>query len=136
MRFPTVDDGTWSSVAAYDADRAQTVLVDLNAAFRPGSLKGRCLNPDTAETLYRHAEIAENTSTSITVWGKADWAAAGTGYRIYDYRLRQDSPAINAGLATDAPVTDLDGNSRPAMGGIDIGAYEAQPPLGTTVLLN
>jgi len=135
VHCPTVDDGTWNSVAAYDADRVQTTLVDLNAAFRPGSLKGCCLNPDTAETLYRHAEIADNTATSIIVWGKAEWAAAGKGYRIYDYRLRQDSPAINAGVATGAPVTDLAGNPRPAMGGIDIGAYEAQPPQGTTLLL-
>lgn len=99
-------------------------------------LKGLCLNPNTAGAyFYRHAEIAGNTATSITVWGKAEWATAGKGYRIYDYRLRQDSPAINAGVATGAPVTDLDGNPRPAMGGIDIGAYEAQPPHGTTLLL-
>ncbi|MDD3545203.1 MAG: choice-of-anchor Q domain-containing protein, partial [Kiritimatiellae bacterium] len=118
-----------------DENRAQTTLFDLNASFRPGSLKGRCINPDTAKTLYRHAEIADNTATSITVWGKAEWASAGNGYRIYDFRLRQGSPAINAALATDAPATDLDGNPRPAMGGIDIGAFEAQPPQGTTIML-
>ena len=135
VRFPTVDDGTWNSVAAYDADRAQTTLTDANATFRPGTLKGLCLNPYTAgASFYRHAEIADNTATSIIVWGKAEWAAAGKGYRIYDYRLRQDSPAINAGLATGAPATDLDGNPRPAMGGIDIGAYETQPPQGTALL--
>lgn len=134
IRCPTVDDGTWTSIGAYDAGRAQTTLVNANAAFRPGSLKGLCLNPDTAETLYRHAEIADNTAASITVWGKVTWAAAGNGYRIYNFRLRQDSPAINAGLITDAPATDLDGKPRPSLGGIDIGAFEAQPPQGTSLL--
>lgn len=138
VRCPTVDDGTWTSVGTYDADRAQTTLVDETASFRPGSLKGCCLNPNTGaegEKLYRHAEIADNTATSITVWGEVTWAVANNGYRIYDYRLRQDSAAINAGDLGVAPAIDLDGNPRPALGGIDIGAYEAQPLPGTVMLL-
>ena len=47
-----------------------------------------------------------------------------------DLRLRQCSPAIDAGTATDAPTTDLDGNNRvdanPGGGIVDIGAYEYQ----------
>jgi len=135
VRCPAQDDGAWTAVGAYDQDRTQTTLTDAGASYRPGALKGRFLNPDTAETLYRHAEIADNTATSITVWGKADWAGAGTGYRIYDYRLRRDSPALNAGLATGAPDTDVDGNPRSALGGIDIGAYEVQPQPGTTIMV-
>ncbi len=48
-----------------------------------------------------------------------------------DYRLQIGSPAINAGTASGAPATDLDGNARPCFGAIDMGAYEycgAVPP--------
>ena len=134
VRCPTQDEGTWSAVGAYNQDRAQTTLTDVNANFRPGALKGCFLNPDTAETLYRHAEIADNTANSITVWGKAEWAAAGTGYRIYDYHLRRNSPAINSGTVSGAPTVDRDGNPRPALGGIDIGAYEVQVLVGTMIM--
>ena len=41
-----------------------------------------------------------------------------------DYRLRADSPAIDAGTMEGAPTEDLDGNPRPLGSGIDIGAYE------------
>jgi hypothetical protein len=43
-----------------------------------------------------------------------------------DYHLKPNSPAINAGVATNAPTTDYDGLTRPLLGAnIDIGAYEA-----------
>ncbi|MDD4016900.1 MAG: right-handed parallel beta-helix repeat-containing protein, partial [Kiritimatiellae bacterium] len=137
VRCPAQDDGIWTAVPAYDQNRTQTTLVNTSTAFRPGALKGLFLNPDTAETLYRHAEIAGNTATSITVWGKADWAAAGTGYRIYDYRLQRDSPAMDAGLATDAPAADIDGYlRRPTVNNIDMGAYEFPKRQGTVMLLS
>jgi CSLREA domain-containing protein len=40
--------------------------------------------------------------------------------------LLPGSPAINAGTATGAPLTDQRG--RPRVGNVDIGAYEVQPP--------
>ena len=43
-----------------------------------------------------------------------------------NFRLSPLSPAINAGTATGAPATDLEGNPRPAGGGVDAGAYERQ----------
>jgi hypothetical protein len=44
-----------------------------------------------------------------------------------DFRLRDDSPAINAGdnsVVTDATATDLDGKKRILGGRVDLGAYE------------
>ncbi|OAQ39187.1 hypothetical protein A5893_11005 [Pedobacter psychrophilus] len=41
-----------------------------------------------------------------------------------DLRLLSGSPAIDAGTATGAPSTDINGISRPQGSGIDMGAYE------------
>jgi hypothetical protein len=43
-----------------------------------------------------------------------------------NYHLANDSPCINAGKATGAPLTDLEGINRPSPAGSnpDIGAYE------------
>lgn len=48
------------------------------------------------------------------------FASAATG----NYRLRADSPLIDAGAAQGAADHDLDGNPRPLNAGFDIGAYE------------
>lgn len=44
-----------------------------------------------------------------------------------DYRLKNNSPAIDRGTAGVGPTTDADGNARPFTGtSVDIGAYEYQ----------
>src|SRR6266508_2063678 len=42
----------------------------------------------------------------------------------FDFHLRSDSPAINAGLALSGVANDYDGRVRPRGGHVDIGAYE------------
>jgi hypothetical protein len=42
-----------------------------------------------------------------------------------NYRLQSTSPAVNKGIATSAPTTDIDGIARPRGGAFDIGAYES-----------
>jgi hypothetical protein len=42
----------------------------------------------------------------------------------FDFHLRSDSPAINAGLALSGVINDYDGRVRPRGGRVDIGAYE------------
>lgn len=42
----------------------------------------------------------------------------------FDFRLRPDSPAIDAGLALSGVANDYDGRLRPWGGAMDIGAYE------------
>ena len=41
-----------------------------------------------------------------------------------DYHLQSNSPCIDAGISTNAPSTDFEGNIRPQGIGYDIGAYE------------
>ena len=43
----------------------------------------------------------------------------------HDFRLSLSSPAIDAGLATNAPIIDLSGQRRPRGANIDIGAFES-----------
>lgn len=43
-----------------------------------------------------------------------------------DFHLTATSPAIDAGTATGAPSSDLDGNPRPVGAGVDLGAFEFQ----------
>lgn len=45
-----------------------------------------------------------------------------------DLHLVSNSPAIDNGTGTDAPIADFDGNPRPSGMGYDIGAYEYQFP--------
>jgi hypothetical protein len=66
-------------------------------------------------------------------WDDGDTSADPSDDRFVegDYRLREGSPAIDAGTPSGAPATDLDGTARPCGEGIDIGAYEycdAEPP--------
>jgi|GEM_PF-974385 len=83
------------------------------------------------------------------VWGNgtdyADGAAALSGDITSDprlvspsegnYRLRPDSPAIDAGTSTDAPTTDFDGTARPAGLGFDIGPFEFGGSPGAVTLV-
>ena len=48
------------------------------------------------------------------------------GAEISDYLLASSSAAIGAGVATDAPITDLAGNPRPTSGRYDAGCYQKQ----------
>lgn len=55
-----------------------------------------------------------------------------------DYRLRQGSPAIDAGTIEWAPATDFDGTGRACGGGVDLGAFElgdCAPPASTTLVV-
>jgi hypothetical protein len=54
-----------------------------------------------------------------------------------NYRLRPGSPAIDTGLWQGwmASATDLDGQRRVSMRGVDMGCYETPAPFGTLLLI-
>ncbi len=55
-----------------------------------------------------------------------------------DLRLRSGSPCIDTGTASGAPLTDIEGRTRPDGAGVDMGAYEADvtPPVITACAAN
>jgi parallel beta-helix repeat protein len=75
-----------------------------------------------------------NTILSLSAWtaktGQDSHSLIATPTQLFvnpsnhDYHLLATSPAIDKGTSTDAPTTDLDGNSRPYGKGYDIGCYE------------
>jgi hypothetical protein len=54
----------------------------------------------------------------------SDHAEYFVDYAKLDLHLKEDAPAIDAGIEDQAPNTDRDGNQRPFGNGWDVGAYE------------
>ena len=108
------DSWTWSHDAVYNSGTFQTVLTDITAGqlWEPGEMAGKLLNPDMSQVLQ--FLIVDNTETQILVWGDAsEIAQARDNYEIYDYRLADGSPCIDAGDSSAyAGMKDLDGNFR------------------------
>jgi hypothetical protein len=62
-----------------------------------------------------------------TVSGPHDLAGNDPGFLAPgNYRLRGNSPVVDAGDNASAPAYDFDGNSRPYGPGVDLGAFEVQ----------
>jgi hypothetical protein len=87
----------------WDEGLFQTELTDETASWEPGSLVGMF-----AMTMV----IADNTETTIWVWGNATSTEAGDPYSIRDLHLLPGSPAIDAGYGLDATAFDIEGSPR------------------------
>lgn len=140
--------GTWTSAPRFDEDILTTVFTDANAHFT-GSLTGMLLLPglpDASESERRQRfYIVDNTETEIRLLGDASTLGALNGkYHVYDYRLGEGSPCIDAADGEAAPETDLFGKPRydhpdvepahtcpddagPCVPNADIGAVEYTP---------
>lgn len=131
--------GQWTAPPVFDPATTQTTLTNSAANLTPGALAGRMINPDLSQR--SQAYVLANTESTLTVLGDlTKIAGSGKYYRIADYHLTLDSPAIDAGASDHAPLTDFEGRRRPVMidahrpGGedpqnaFDIGAFEFQLP--------
>ena len=122
-------------------DNAITVN-DLNATFRNcifwgeanGLVKDEVVTAKQGNTVFNvtfdkvlwrvqttpaNASVAQNG----VIIGEPRFDSINTAQRYYNFRLKNDSPALNAG--TSAGVTiDLDGKVRPVGAAPDLGAYE------------
>lgn len=123
IRHPQENDGSWSQDPSYNENTYKTTLTDSSANWDNGELAGKFLNPSTDQSLQ--FVIDDNTSDTIVIWGNiSEIAGNGSFYRIYDYRLQEGSPCINAGTLQGAPDEDIEGTERPIGDAPDMGAYE------------
>jgi hypothetical protein len=122
--LPAEQNGGWQ-VAAQKESSATMTLAMINCDWSSGSSQ-----------IYTY--LVTPAYTAMTE-GDPLFVNAAAG----DFRLLSGSAAIDAGTSSGAPVTDINGDTRPAGNGIDIGAYEntvytvtVTPTAGATVTFN
>ncbi len=103
--------------------------ITVDAASRPG------LVSEHNALMDRFSLNGGGTVVSLAAWQAAGHDVTGsflaTPATLFvapgtDFHLRSDAPAVDAGTAASAPADDVEGNPRPAGGGVDVGAYELQ----------
>lgn len=79
-------------------------------------------------------EVAGDTTFCALAYCDVEggWSGAGNinsnpKFQAQDYKLREDSPCIDAGASSGAPAIDFEGDPRPWGPGYDIGADEYKP---------
>ena len=108
---------------------------------RPNNTKGYALFDDSSERpLYKNNIIVgdnllladpnalQNNGSSGNITSLQDdfpKFVKPTTASDFNFRLKNISPAINAGDNSNAAATDLDGKTRPINGTVDIGAFES-----------
>lgn len=152
-QFMPLASGTWTLAPFYETGANFTVYTDADAAFVPGALVGRAMNPEISQ--QRRQYIAANTATTISVHGDftpGDAPACVSNnlpvevndhYAIFAARPIAGSPVIDAGNNAALPrgvLVDLDAQARfvddpevtdTGLGRaplVDMGAFERQSP--------
>ena len=69
-------------------------------------------------------ELLANPAGTNFIAANPNFVLESTNPLLANFQLTNGSPAINAGISTNAPVLDKNGNQR--VGAVDIGAYEYQ----------
>ena len=129
----------WHGISFYGARNlriANNTVLDLNSTD-PGP-PWIMVTAHKDGTPSRDTLVRNNLTTALSVSGDAVvadgnllLAADPAGFFVdqahLDVRLAAGSPAIDRGIANQAPATDADGVARPQGGGVDVGAYEFAP---------
>ncbi len=104
---------------------ANNIFMDANSGITENGDTGannRYINNIVWNMRVRNTGLQNGTITGTIIADPrlVNYKTDGTG----DYHLTSASPAINAGIAEGAPITDLDGVQRPQDTKYDIGPYE------------
>lgn len=102
--------------AVYRPDKFYTEIKFEKGSLEPGSLVKRVVQAGDKWTVVR-----SNGKSSLTIWG--DVSGQAVIHIKPTYHLSADSPCIDKGIKTDAPLTDMDGETR-SSDAVDIGADE------------
>ncbi len=123
--FVEVSSATWTAEPVYDALTGRTILSNSSAEWTSGSLAGKMLNPNTAQSQL--ALVVDNTSSTLTVVGNVTgFVPLGASYRLADFHLLNGSAALDRASTETLSQVDFEGNARPGTDGVvDIGADEA-----------
>ncbi len=73
---------------------------------------------------YQYCDFYNNGFTTPTGTGNISANPLFVDQTTGDYHLQSNSPCIDTGTSSNAPVIDFEGTSRPQGSGFDIGAYE------------
>ncbi len=137
----------WHGISLYGARNCKIInntVLDQNPAVEPGPTwialyphKKYNSAPDNQKSYYMGGGniVRNNLTTSFNVsvnYGTVDNNVVISTSNLknyfvnypYDVRLKEGSPAIDAGNNANAPTVDADGVSRPQGGKVDLGAYE------------
>ena len=133
--FVGAPSGQWTQAPTYDAAKKRTTLTDGAARFKTNELAGRLILIDEAQGTVGY--IMANDASTIQIFG--DWSQVlkvGQSWKLLDWHVKPNSPAVDMGTPWLAPSDDLDGNPRPIDTPLrgaertgneyDIGAYEVQ----------
>jgi hypothetical protein len=116
-------DGFWvaNNISIYNREYGinEGGLTGTNNRYVNNILYGNALGPISLQ----NGNVDEGTIEEDPAL--LDYQPDGSG----DYHLTAGSPAIDTGVAEQAPADDLDGVVRPQGAGFDIGPYEWTPPV-------
>jgi hypothetical protein len=119
-------------------DGVENCVVQNNIFYKNGGVNGILFytqqgrrHPVRNNIFYPHGEnlvATEDNAYEATDNKQADPRFVDVD--SFDFHLKADSPAIDAGTADRAPKTDFKGKSRPQGNKVDIGAYKYIPATG------
>jgi len=122
--------GHWSHVE-FNPDEFRTELEQSSQTWTPDSLSKMYVMPDS-ESIKSFVIRGNSESTIYLPGDMTRFMKAGDVFHIYDLHLSSGSPCIDKASDGDAPLEDLEGDSRYDMPGsgtsvADMGAYEYHP---------